>query len=44
MNIKRIGAGNRMSKAVVHGGKVVAEMPAEGADRAEIGRLMAGDH
>jgi ABC-type uncharacterized transport system ATPase subunit len=30
--------------AVVHGGKVVKEMPAEGADRAEIGRLMAGDH
>lgn len=30
--------------AVVHGGQVVAEMPAEGADRAEIGRLMAGDH
>jgi len=30
--------------AVVHGGQVVAEMPAEGADRAQIGRLMAGDH
>jgi ABC-type uncharacterized transport system ATPase subunit len=30
--------------AVVHGGKVVKEMPAEGADRTEIGRLMAGDH
>ena len=30
--------------AVVHGGKVVKEMAAEGADRAEIGRLMAGDH
>ncbi|HQF03793.1 MAG TPA: ABC transporter ATP-binding protein [Phycicoccus sp.] len=30
--------------AVVHGGQVVKEMPAEGADRAEIGRLMAGDH
>ncbi|MGL5849966.1 MAG: ABC transporter ATP-binding protein [Phycicoccus sp.] len=28
---------------VVHGGKVVAEMPAEDADRTEIGRLMAGD-
>lgn len=27
---------------VVHGGKVVAEMPAKGADRREIGRLMAG--
>ena len=30
--------------AVVHGGKVVAELPARGADRTEIGRLMAGDH
>ncbi len=30
--------------AVVHGGKVVAEMPGKGADRTEIGRLMAGDH
>ena len=30
--------------AVVHGGKVVAEMPGRGADRTEIGRLMAGDH
>ncbi len=30
--------------AVIHGGKVVAEMPAKGADRAQIGRLMAGDH
>ncbi len=30
--------------AVVHGGKVVAEMNAEDADRTEIGRLMAGDH
>ena len=30
--------------AVVHGGKVVAEMDPKSADRAEIGRLMAGDH
>ena len=30
--------------AVVHGGQVVAEMDPKGADRAEIGRLMAGDH
>lgn len=30
--------------AVVHGGRVVAEMPAKGADRSQIGRLMAGDH
>ncbi len=30
--------------AVVHGGKVVAEMACVGADRTEIGRLMAGDH
>ncbi|HPB71843.1 MAG TPA: ABC transporter ATP-binding protein [Phycicoccus sp.] len=30
--------------AVIHGGQVVAEMPAKGADRAQIGRLMAGDH
>ena len=30
--------------AVVHGGKVVAEMPGRDADRTEIGRLMAGDH
>ncbi len=30
--------------AVIHGGKVVAEMPAADADRTEIGRLMAGDH
>ncbi|GGL39357.1 ABC transporter ATP-binding protein [Phycicoccus endophyticus] len=30
--------------AVVHGGKVVAEMAAADADRTEIGRLMAGDH
>ncbi|HSO64690.1 MAG TPA: heme ABC transporter ATP-binding protein, partial [Ornithinibacter sp.] len=30
--------------AVVHGGKVVAQMPGRGADRTEIGRLMAGDH
>ena len=30
--------------AVVHGGQVVAEMPGRGADRTEIGRLMAGDH
>jgi len=30
--------------AVVHGGRVVAEMPGRGADRTEIGRLMAGDH
>jgi simple sugar transport system ATP-binding protein len=29
---------------VVHGGKVVAEFPAAGADRTEIGRLMAGGH
>ncbi|MGL5927573.1 MAG: ABC transporter ATP-binding protein [Dermatophilaceae bacterium] len=29
---------------VVHGGRVVAEMAAEDADRTEIGRLMAGDH
>ena len=30
--------------AVIHGGKVVAEMAAADADRTEIGRLMAGDH
>ncbi|MGO4599319.1 ABC transporter ATP-binding protein [Terrabacter sp. 2RAF25] len=30
--------------AVIHGGKVVAEMPGSDADRTEIGRLMAGDH
>ena len=30
--------------AVIHGGKVVAEMDGAGADRTEIGRLMAGDH
>ena len=30
--------------AVIHGGAVVAEMNADDADRAEIGRLMAGDH
>ena len=30
--------------AVVHGGKVVAEMDGKDADRTEIGRLMAGDH
>ena len=30
--------------AVVHGGKVVAQMAASDADRTEIGRLMAGDH
>jgi simple sugar transport system ATP-binding protein len=30
--------------AVVHGGKVVAEMACVSADRTEIGRLMAGDH
>ncbi|MBM6405998.1 ABC transporter ATP-binding protein [Phycicoccus sp. CSK15P-2] len=30
--------------AVVHGGRVVAEMDAADADRTEIGRLMAGDH
>jgi len=30
--------------AVVHGGKVVAEMAGRDADRTEIGRLMAGDH
>ena len=30
--------------AVIHGGKVVAEMPGKDADRTEIGRLMAGDH
>jgi len=30
--------------AVIHAGKVVKELPAQGADRAEIGRLMAGDH
>lgn len=29
---------------VVHGGKVVAELDPETADRGEIGRLMAGDH
>jgi ABC-type uncharacterized transport system ATPase subunit len=29
--------------AVIHGGKVVAEMPAADADRAHIGQLMAGD-
>ncbi|HEX6916945.1 MAG TPA: heme ABC transporter ATP-binding protein, partial [Phycicoccus sp.] len=29
--------------AVVHGGKVVAEMSPKDADRTEIGRLMAGD-
>ncbi|MFV0457706.1 MAG: ABC transporter ATP-binding protein [Actinomycetales bacterium] len=30
--------------AVIHDGQVVAEMPAEAADRQEIGRLMAGGH
>ena len=30
--------------AVIHAGKVVAQMPAADADRTEIGRLMAGDH
>ncbi len=30
--------------AVIHAGKVVAQMAADGADRTEIGRLMAGDH
>ncbi|MCE1174467.1 MAG: ABC transporter ATP-binding protein [Propionibacteriales bacterium] len=30
--------------AVVHAGKVVAEMPAAGADRTKIGELMAGGH
>ena len=30
--------------AVVHAGKVVAEMPGGSVDRTEIGRLMAGDH
>ena len=30
--------------AVVHGGRVVAEMDGADADRTEIGRLMAGDH
>ncbi len=30
--------------AVIHAGKVVAEMDPEHADRTEIGRLMAGDH
>ncbi|GAA2743557.1 ABC transporter ATP-binding protein [Terrabacter aerolatus] len=30
--------------AVIHGGKVVAEMPGKDAERTEIGRLMAGDH
>ncbi|MGL5864283.1 MAG: ABC transporter ATP-binding protein [Dermatophilaceae bacterium] len=30
--------------AVVHAGMVVAELDSHGADRAEIGRLMAGDH
>ncbi len=30
--------------AVVHAGKVVAEMDPKDADRTEIGRLMAGDH
>ncbi|MBD3783878.1 MAG: ABC transporter ATP-binding protein [Micrococcales bacterium] len=30
--------------AVVHGGRVVAEMDVADADRTEIGRLMAGDH
>ena len=30
--------------AVVHGGKVVAELDAADADRTHIGRLMAGDH
>ncbi len=29
--------------AVIHAGKVVAEMDPEHADRTEIGRLMAGD-
>lgn len=29
---------------VVHEGKVVAEMPSEGADRVQIGRLMTGGH
>ena len=30
--------------AVIHRGKVVAELPGDKADRTEIGRLMAGDH
>ncbi len=30
--------------AVIHGGKVVAEIAGADADRTEIGRLMAGDH
>ena len=30
--------------AVIHAGKVVAQMPAADVDRTEIGRLMAGDH
>ncbi len=30
--------------AVIHSGKVVKEMPAEGADRTYIGELMAGGH
>jgi len=30
--------------AVIHAGRVVAEMDAADADRTEIGRLMAGDH
>ncbi len=30
--------------AVIHAGKVVAEMPAAGADRTRIGELMAGNH
>ena len=29
--------------AVIHGGKVVAEIAGKDADRTEIGRLMAGD-
>ncbi len=30
--------------AVIHGGKIVAELDPKTADRTEIGRLMAGDH
>ena len=30
--------------AVIHAGKVVAELDPATADRTEIGRLMAGDH
>jgi simple sugar transport system ATP-binding protein len=29
--------------AVIHGGKVVAEMAGKDADRTQIGQLMAGD-